>query len=104
MTRMSRRVAAYGGFRPNHCSVDFAPHEIEIAAKIVGVSTDFDLLARCEQDMRAALAGQATVARSQPYYLDIAHPLANKGVALSALARLLAVPDAGDRRHRRWRQ
>jgi hydroxymethylpyrimidine pyrophosphatase-like HAD family hydrolase len=27
-----------------------------------------------------------------PYYLDITHPLANKGVALSQLARLLAVP------------
>ena len=44
--------------------------------------------------MRAALADQASVVRSQPYYLDITHPLANKGVALSALATLLAVPPA----------
>jgi hydroxymethylpyrimidine pyrophosphatase-like HAD family hydrolase len=42
--------------------------------------------------VRAALADQASVARSQPYYLDITHPLANKGIALSELARLLAVP------------
>ena len=42
--------------------------------------------------MRAALADQATVARSQSYYLDITHPLANKGVALSEIARLLGVP------------
>jgi hydroxymethylpyrimidine pyrophosphatase-like HAD family hydrolase len=42
--------------------------------------------------VRTALAGQASVVRSQPYYLDITHPLANKGVALSALATLLAVP------------
>jgi Cof subfamily protein (haloacid dehalogenase superfamily) len=61
-------------------------------AKIVGVSADFDLLARCESDVRAALADKASVARSQPYYLDITHPLANKGVALSEIAKLLAVP------------
>jgi len=30
--------------------------------------------------------------RSQPYYLDVTHPLANKGVALSELAKLLAIP------------
>jgi hydroxymethylpyrimidine pyrophosphatase-like HAD family hydrolase len=61
-------------------------------AKIVGVSTDFELLARCEDGVRAALAGQVSVARSQPYYLDITHPLANKGVALTELANLLAIP------------
>jgi Cof subfamily protein (haloacid dehalogenase superfamily) len=61
-------------------------------AKIVGVSGDFALLARCESDMHAALADNASVARSQPYYLDITHPLANKGVALSEIAELLALP------------
>jgi Cof subfamily protein (haloacid dehalogenase superfamily) len=62
------------------------------AAKIVGVSADSELLGRCERDLRAALAAQASVARSQPYYLDITHPLANKGDALSELAKLLAIP------------
>jgi Cof subfamily protein (haloacid dehalogenase superfamily) len=70
---------------------DFGP-ALAAAAKIVGVSADFELLARCERDMSPELAGQASVVRSQPYYLDITHPLANKGVALSALATLLAVP------------
>jgi hydroxymethylpyrimidine pyrophosphatase-like HAD family hydrolase len=70
---------------------DFGPALIDVA-KIVGVSTDFELLARCEDDVRAALAGQVSVARSQPYYLDITHPLANKGVALTELANLLAIP------------
>ena len=65
---------------------------LDAAAKIVGVSTDFALLAQRERDVRPALAGQAYVARSQLYYLDITHPLANKGVALSEIARLLAVP------------
>jgi Cof subfamily protein (haloacid dehalogenase superfamily) len=67
---------------------------LDVAAKIVGVSADFELLARCEREVGAALAGQASVVRSQPYYLDITHPLANKGVALSALAALLSVPPA----------
>jgi Cof subfamily protein (haloacid dehalogenase superfamily) len=72
---------------------DFGP-ALDVAAKIVGVSGDFELLARCEREIGAALIGQAVVVRSQPYYLDITHPLANKGVALSALATLLSVPPA----------
>jgi Cof subfamily protein (haloacid dehalogenase superfamily) len=67
---------------------------LDVAAKIVGVSGDFDLLARCERELDAALAGQASVVRSQPYYLDITHPLANKDVALSILATLLSIPPA----------
>ena len=78
------------GFRPTVVE-DFG-HRLDAAAKIVGVSEDFELLARCERDLRAALADRATVVRSQPYYLDITHPLANKGAAVSELARLLAVP------------
>ena len=58
------------------------------AAKIVGVSQDHELLARCEKDLSAELTGQATVVRSQAYYLDITHPLANKGDGLSALANV----------------
>ena len=78
------------GFRPT--VVENFGHALDSAAKIVGVSKDFELLARCEQDLGATLADQATVVRSQSYYLDFTHPLANKGVALSELARLLAVP------------
>ena len=78
------------GFRPTIVE-DFGPI-LDVAAKIVGVSTDFELLARCERDIRAVLADQASVARSQPYYLDITHPLANKGIALSELAELLTIP------------
>ena len=65
---------------------------LDTTAKIVGVSADFELLARCERDAHASLIDQASVVRSQPYYLDITHPLANKGVALSEIADLLAVP------------
>jgi Cof subfamily protein (haloacid dehalogenase superfamily) len=78
------------GFGPTIVA-DFAPF-LDDVAKIVGVSSDFELLARCERDMRAGLANQATVALSQPYYLDITHPLANKGVGLTVLSQLLSVP------------
>jgi hypothetical protein len=66
---------------------------LDTAVKVVGVSDDFALLTRLEQDAHAVLAQRATIARSQPYYLDFTHPLANKGVALSELAKLLAVPE-----------
>jgi Cof subfamily protein (haloacid dehalogenase superfamily) len=64
------------------------------AAKIVGVSADFELLAQIEREGRALLTGVASVARSQLYYLDVTHPLANKGHALLALAKHLAIPPA----------
>ena len=65
---------------------------VRVAAKIVGVSADFEVLTRCEREVRIALADNAFVARSQPYYLDITHPLANKGTALSEIAELLDIP------------
>jgi Cof subfamily protein (haloacid dehalogenase superfamily) len=78
------------GFAPTIVE-DFGP-ALHTAAKIVGVSKDFELLAQCERDMRAVLGDQASIARSQPYYLDITHPLANKGAALFEIAKLLGVP------------
>ena len=78
------------GFRPTIVE-DFGS-ALEVAAKIVGVSKNFDVIEQCESDVRAALANSAFVARSQRYYLDITHPLANKGVALAEIAKLLGVP------------
>lgn len=80
-------------------TVQFGPRIVEdfgaaldAAVKIVGVSKDFTLLAQRERDVRSALAGEATVARSQLYYLDVTHPLANKGAALAEMAKLMRVP------------
>ncbi len=61
------------------------------AAKIVAVSDDGALLARLQNDLRGALGTRANVSRSQTYYLDITHPLANKGHALHKLSRLMNV-------------
>src|SRR6266705_2715404 len=65
---------------------------IDHAYKIVGVSTDFELLARCERELAAELGTSATVARSQLYYLDVTHPLANKGHAVERLSQRLDIP------------
>jgi Cof subfamily protein (haloacid dehalogenase superfamily) len=65
---------------------------LDATAKIVGVSADFAALARCEGELGAALGEQACVVRSQQYYLDVTHPLANKGDAVATLAKLMNVP------------
>ena len=54
--------------------------------KIVAPSADATLLDRVEADLRAALAGVANVERSQAYYIDVTHPMANKGEAVRAIA------------------
>jgi Cof subfamily protein (haloacid dehalogenase superfamily) len=61
-------------------------------AKIVGVSDDFDLVARCEKDVQELCGPNASAARSQPYYLDVTHPKANKGEVVLALSGLLKIP------------
>jgi hydroxymethylpyrimidine pyrophosphatase-like HAD family hydrolase len=62
------------------------------AIKIVGVSMDLDAVARCEAALQAELGDRVSAARSQPYYLDVTHPDANKGAVVERLARLLKVP------------
>jgi Cof subfamily protein (haloacid dehalogenase superfamily) len=62
------------------------------AIKIVGVSDDHDRVARCEKEAQEILGRQASAARSQPYYLDITHPDANKGTVVETLSEFLSVP------------
>jgi Cof subfamily protein (haloacid dehalogenase superfamily) len=66
--------------------------ELGHAAKIVGVGEDYARVERCESEVRETLAGAATAVRSQPYYLDITHPQANKGAVLDFLSARLDVP------------
>jgi Cof subfamily protein (haloacid dehalogenase superfamily) len=78
-------------------TVCFAPRVVrhfdtDGIGKVVGVSEDFELLEALDAEARAKFGSDAAVARSQRYYLDFTHPLANKGIAFSALAKLLAVP------------
>jgi Cof subfamily protein (haloacid dehalogenase superfamily) len=67
---------------------------LDRAVKIVGISDDRDLVIRCERDAQNALGAGASAARSQPYYLDITHPDANKGTVVRMLSKLLSIPTA----------
>lgn len=80
------------GFDPTVVT-DFAA-VIGTAAKIVAVSNDFALLTRLQGEFREALSGGVNIVRSQTYYLDFTHPLANKGQALIELTGLMALPAA----------
>src|SRR6266576_4760710 len=74
-------------------------------AKLVGVSDDLDAVQRCEAAVREQFGAgvhtkqsnpnrdnRVTAARSQPYYLDVTHPEANKGYVVKRLSELLDVP------------
>ena len=61
-------------------------------AKIVGVSDDLERVAKCEKDVQQSGGTHISAARSQPYYLDVTHPQANKGEVVLSLSRLLNIP------------
>lgn len=60
--------------------------------KIVGVSEDHPRVAACEAAVQQAFGTQLSAARSQPHYLDVTHPTANKGVVIERLSRYLKIP------------
>jgi len=61
-------------------------------AKVVGVSDDLNAVQRCEKDVQDACGATVSAARSQPYYLDVTHPKANKGEVVLAMSDLLKIP------------
>ena len=65
---------------------------LENVAKVVGVSDDLEAVQHCEKDTQEACGDQASAARSQPYYLDVTHPKANKGEVVLAMSELLNTP------------
>ncbi len=60
--------------------------------KLVAVCDDAERLGRLEEQVQRLADGRAHVVLSQPYYLDITAPEANKGDGLEALARAYGVP------------
>jgi Cof subfamily protein (haloacid dehalogenase superfamily) len=69
----------------------FTDEHLDQAVKIVGVSDDFATVEKCEADLQRDLGRKASVARSQPYYLDVTHPEANKGAVVLALSKRLQI-------------
>lgn len=70
----------------------FPEEALSKAAKIVGVSDDHARVAECEKAAQDTLGERASAARSQPYYLDVTHPNANKGDVVMTLSKLLDIP------------
>ena len=70
----------------------FADTDLDQAVKIVGVSDDLKLVEKAEKAMQDALGDTVSAARSQPYYLDVTHPQANKGDVVETLSKTLGIP------------
>ena len=75
--------------------------------KLVGVSDDLEAVRNCEAAVRQQFAEKVhakqsnperetpslvSAARSQPYYLDVTHPDANKGFVVVRLSQMLRIP------------
>ena len=69
-----------GGHRPvpAHLTETFDGLRDDVA-KIVGVSDDREAMDRATDAAREHFGDHVTAAQSQPYYLDVTHPDANKG-------------------------
>jgi len=61
-------------------------------AKLVGVSADLDAVARAASATHDRFGDHVAAARSQPYYLDITHPEANKGAVARYLSAKYRIP------------
>lgn len=61
-------------------------------AKIVGVSDDLDAVAQASTAAHDQFGDHVSAARSQPYYLDVTHPEANKGGVVKFLSAKYAIP------------
>ena len=65
---------------------------VERAVKIVGVSDDHDKIEACVRQAHERFGTKVSAALSQPYYLDVTHPQANKGSVVDYLAKHLGIP------------
>ncbi|MEK4032055.1 Cof-type HAD-IIB family hydrolase [Methylocystis sp. IM3] len=72
----------------------FTDTHLAHAVKIVGVSDNRGRIAACEMKVQAELGESASATRSQPYYLDVTHRQANKGMVVTTLAKNLNIPAA----------
>ena len=60
--------------------------------KIVGVSDDHAAVEASERDLRERFGERVSAARSQPYYVDVTHPKANKGEVVRTMSQRLSIP------------
>jgi len=65
---------------------------LDRVAKIVGISKDYDAVARCEKNVQERFGSRVSAARSQPFYLDVTHPKANKGEVVRMASEFGKIP------------
>jgi Cof subfamily protein (haloacid dehalogenase superfamily) len=65
---------------------------LDRVVKIVGVSDDHGRVARCEAAVQEEFGSHTSAARSQPHYLDVTHPTANKGVVIERMSHYYNIP------------
>ncbi len=82
-------------------TVQFQPTVVETfdgvsagVAKIVGVSDDLDAVASASASAHDTFGDHVSAARSQPYYVDVTHPEANKGGVVKFLSARYEIPEA----------
>jgi Cof subfamily protein (haloacid dehalogenase superfamily) len=63
-------------------------------AKLVGVSDDYTAVATAAGAAREELGDGVSASRSQPYYLDVTHPQANKGHVVRFLSERYGIAEA----------
>jgi Cof subfamily protein (haloacid dehalogenase superfamily) len=80
-------------------TVKFEPEVVESyegmhdrVVKIVGVSDDHDAVRTTSEAAREQFGDRLSAAASQPYYLDVTHPHANKASVVRYLSQHLGVP------------
>jgi Cof subfamily protein (haloacid dehalogenase superfamily) len=65
---------------------------LDRVVKIVGVSDDHARVASCEAAVQEQFGTHTSAARSQPHYLDVTHPTANKGVVVERMSHHYGIP------------
>ena len=65
---------------------------LDRVVKIVGVSDNHPLVEQCEAAVQRQFGANVSAARSQPHYLDVTHPTANKGVVAERLSHYYKIP------------
>jgi Cof subfamily protein (haloacid dehalogenase superfamily) len=84
------RESATVGFDPKvMASLDGLTSDV---AKLVGVSDDLDAVARAATAAHDKFGDHVSAARSQPYYLDVTHPDANKGAVARYMSAKYSIP------------
>jgi len=79
-------------------TVEFEPKVVESydgignVAKVVGVSDDYAAVEKAAASTRHEFGDDVSASRSQPYYLDVTHPQANKGAVVRFLSARYDIP------------